>query len=98
MYHGPGQGDEGFTGAQMFFSYQAETPPSWRLLLIAAVSCWRWPAVTPARTWWSVAAIGLLVADLCIAWAGFNPSVDPKLLAYTRRPWTSCKQDTACGA
>ncbi|MCL5999520.1 MAG: oligosaccharide flippase family protein [Chloroflexi bacterium] len=72
--------NEGFASAQAFFSYEARNVAIFAVLLIASCALLLLARRFAARTWWGVLAIALLAVDLNIAWVGFNPSVDPKLL------------------
>ncbi len=74
---------EGFTSAQMFFSYEARNAAVLGLLLLGCGILLAMAFRYARRAWWSIAVIGLLAVELCVAWTGFNPSVDPQLLAYT---------------
>ncbi|GIV85380.1 MAG: hypothetical protein KatS3mg052_2387 [Candidatus Roseilinea sp.] len=98
---------QGFTSAEMFFSYQAFNVVRLGLLLIAAGAVW-WlllrhhaqPAegagvgAKLARAAPAL-AIALLAADLNWAWAGFNPAVDPKLLRFTPPAIQALQADTS---
>lgn len=98
---------QGFTTAEMFFSYQAFNVARFGLLLMAAGAVW-WlllrhharPAegqsvgVRLVRAAPAL-AIALLALDLNWAWAGFNPAVDPQLLRYTPPAMQALKADDA---
>lgn len=86
--------EEGFTDAGMFFSYQALNAGIFALALIGSGAI-LWLARRHAgRKRWAVLAIGLLVVDVNVAWAGFNPSVDASLFERTPPAIEFLKQDT----
>ncbi len=85
--------EEGFTGADMFFSYQALNAGVFALALIASGAVLWLARRYAGRSGWAIVAIGLLVVDVNVAWAGFNPSVDPALFERTPPSIEFLKQD-----
>jgi O-antigen/teichoic acid export membrane protein len=98
---------QGFTSAEMFFSYQAVNLARLGILLIAAGAIW-WlllrrftRAGSGSRLGDRVLdaapalAIGLVVLDLLWAWTGFNPAVDPSLLRFTPPAIQALQRDTS---
>jgi O-antigen/teichoic acid export membrane protein len=98
---------QAFASPEMFFSYEARFVVRFALLLIASCAV-LWMLARRRSTdsaqadssWIShlaafspLIAIGLLAVDLNLAWAGFNPSVDPKLLTYTPTAIQQVQQD-----
>ncbi len=98
---------QGFTSAEMFFSYQALNVVRLGALMTAAGAVWwlllRWHAQpvhgeSMGARLVRVApalAIALLAVDLGSAWTGFNPAVDPALLRFTPPAMQALKQDTS---
>lgn len=86
--------EEGFTGAGMFFSYQAVNAGIFALALIGSGAILWLAGRYAGRIGWSALAIGLLVVDANVAWAGFNPSVNPALFERTPPSIEFLKQDT----
>jgi O-antigen/teichoic acid export membrane protein len=83
VYQGLAKAPDAYTDARMFFSYEARYLGIAAILMIAAGSVLMLARRLGTRTVWSVLAIGLLAVDLILAWGGFNPSVDPKLLGVS---------------
>jgi len=83
---------QGFTSAEMFFSYQAINVVRLGVLTVAAGLVW-WlllkqqsqaePGSGHVLTAAPGLAVGLVAVDLLWAWTGFNPAVDPALLRFT---------------
>ena len=74
-----------FPSAEAWFSFMGGNVIAFGLLLAASCLSIRW-RLRPSRIspqLRSAALIGVLVLDLCIAWRGFNPALDPDLLAET---------------
>ena len=93
VFHSLARAEEGFTSAGMFFSYQAVNAGIFALALIGS-GVILWLARRHAgRAWWAVLAIGLLAVDANVAWAGFNPAVDPALFERTPPSIAFLKQD-----
>lgn len=98
---------QGFTSAEMFFSYQARnvvrfgllatgTGLVWWLLLKRRVGRANNPGALARITRFAPAlTIALLLVDLNLAWIGFNPSVDPKLLNFTPPAMQALQDDTS---
>lgn len=98
---------QGFTSAEMFFSYTARYVVRLGLFIIASGVVWwlllKRRAMTAAGSSpfarvvraAPALAIALLVVDLNLAWVGFNPSVEPRLLTYTPPAIQALKADTA---
>ncbi|MCS7060784.1 MAG: oligosaccharide flippase family protein [Anaerolineae bacterium] len=94
-FKGLAKAEEGFTGARMFFSYQAVNAAIFALAAIGSGGV-IWLARRHAgRIGWAALAIGLLVIDVNTAWAGFNPAVDPALFNVTPPAIAFFKQDTS---
>ncbi len=87
--------EEGFTGASMFFSYQALNAGIFAFALIGSGAIVWLAGRHAGRIGWAVLAIGLLVVDVNVAWAGFNPSVDPALFQRTPPSIAFLKQDNS---
>ena len=98
---------QGFTSAEMFFSYQALNAVRLGLLTLAAGAVW-WlllkrrddgahaqSARARLLNAAPVLAIALLAVDMNWAWAGFNPAVDPKLLRFTPPAMQALQADTS---
>ncbi len=74
-----------FPSAEAWFSFMGGNVVAFGLLLAASCLLIGW-RLRPSRInphIRSAALIGLLALDMCIAWRGFNPAVDPALLAET---------------
>ena len=69
-----------FPTVESFFSYEAASVFIFALLLSAGCALLLLARRHAAKPWWSILAIGLLSVDLVVAWTGFNPSTDSKLL------------------
>lgn len=82
-----------FPTVESFFSYEASSVFIFALLLIAGCILLILARRYAARAWWSVLVIGLLAVDLNVAWFGFNPSTDPKLLQATPGALQFLQQD-----
>lgn len=90
--------DTAFPNAQLFYSYE------WRNLLLLALFTMAGgivlrvslcPIFVRGVQVWKPLAIGVLALDLLVAGSGFNPAVDPALLAYTPPVVDFLKQDTS---
>jgi O-antigen/teichoic acid export membrane protein len=95
VFLGLAKAQEGFTGAPSFFSYEARNIAIFALLLMAASALLLLARRFAARAWWAILVIGLLAVDLNLAWVGFNPSVDPKLLQVQPEAIKFLQQDTS---
>ncbi len=71
---------EAFPTAEAFFSYEARNLVIFAVLLAASGVLLMLARRLTSRVLWSVLVIGLLAIDLNLAWVGFNPSADPRLL------------------
>ncbi len=98
---------QGFTSAEMFFSYQALNVARLGLLTAAAGVVWWLLLKHHVRTEPGkglaervignapALAIGLVAIDLLWAWTGFNPAVDPALLRFTPPAIQALQRDTS---
>ena len=82
-----------FPTAASFFSYEMGSILIFALTLMAGCSLLLLARRYAAKAWWSVLVIGLLAVDLNVAWFGFNPSTDPKLLQATPGALQFLQQD-----
>ena len=80
VFQGMAKATEGFQSAQAFFSYEARNVAILAVLIIGASMLFLAKPRIRQKWWWSAALILLLACDLNLAWAGFNPSVNPQLL------------------
>jgi O-antigen/teichoic acid export membrane protein len=85
--------NEGYADVRAFFSDVARNVAFFALLLIASAILLALARKGAGRVWWSIAAIALLAVDLNLAWAGFNPSVDAKLLQVKPQAIEFLQQD-----
>ena len=98
---------QGFTSAEMFFSYQAVNAVRLGILIVAAGFAWwlllkRHVCAEPGGRLSDrvldaapALAVGLVVLDLLWAWTGFNPAVDPSLLRFTPPAIQALQRDTS---
>ncbi|MGQ9804163.1 MAG: oligosaccharide flippase family protein [Anaerolineae bacterium] len=85
----------GFPDHRAFYSYEFRWIALFGLLL-TATGIVLWALNLRRRRWWSEAlAVLILVADFVAFGAGFNPAVDPKLLAYTPPVVEFLRQDAS---
>lgn len=85
----------GFPDHRAFYSYEFRWIALFGLLL-TATGIVLWALNLRRRRWWSEAlAVLILVADFVAFGAGFNPAVDPQLLAYTPPVVEFLRQDTS---
>lgn len=96
---------QGFSSAEMFFSYQARNVIGLGLATLGVGLAWwllvRRRALDPGDGSRSAQlvrlapalAVALLAVDLNLAWVGFSPSVDPRLLAHTPAAIQALQQD-----
>jgi len=91
--------DKAFTSPEMFFSYEAVNIGLFALMLLASAGILVWVnrrgAAVPRPYIASAIAAILIAADLSIAWTGFNPAQDPKLLEATPDAVAFLKKDTS---
>ena len=93
VFEGLAKANEGFTDARMFFSYEAVNAGIAALAVIASGAVLWLARRYAGRAWWAALAIGLLVIDANVAWAGFNPSSDRALFNRVPPAIEFLKQD-----
>ncbi len=93
LFQSAGKAAEAYQNAAVFYSAEARNAVIFAVLLALSCALLLLARSSRQRLWWSIAVIALLAFDLNVAWVGFNPSVDPKLLAVAPDALAFLQQD-----
>lgn len=93
VFESAGKATDAYQNSQAFFSDEAKNAAIFAVLFMASCALLMVARSAKHRIGWSAAVIILLALDLNLAWAGFNPSVDPKLLTVAPDALTFLQKD-----